>query len=1069
MSADLSRIRSNPLRDYAGVELKQGAVVLDGDVNELVAIVDRRLRAAASDILGRSTVSSTTPLAFRITATASGLQIDKGRLYVDGLLAENHGAVSTDPADRVFDALMGEAQYADPIAYNAQPYFPAAPALPATGRHLVYLDVWDREVTHIEQPDLVEAALGVETSSRRQTVWQIRVLSEEAGTATCGTPDAGVPGWPTIIAPSTGRLTTGTFEVPPEDDPCELPPSGGYRGLENQTYRVEIHDPGQPGGIATFKWSRDNASVASRVASVISSTELELQTLGRDEILRFNSGDWVEILDDVREFAQRAGEMRKITVNEAARRITFSPALPAEMSPGSFPNAEFPESRNLRVRRWDQKHEVLRVGAGGSTPVFQDLDAGTTGVITVPAAGTSLLLERGITVQFASLGTKGFRAGDYWVFAARTADASIEILDAAPPRGIHHHFARLGIWDVGAGSVTDCRTPWPPTSEGHDCSCVACVTPESHASGALTIQSAVDRLRDTGGTVCLGVGQYALQEPVRLTGTRAVRIKGQGGATVIVTPGGAFAITNALGPAIEDLAIVSLGQAAIVSVRSALGLSLQRLLMLTVRNADARNAVGITLSGAVLGAAIRDNAIMTPIGIVGPALTAPDNQPRPILLSAGLHIERNVLWCERTALVLAGLAVHVFSSRFADNEVVGCRAAAINALGVCAPGASFQITGNTANVTGGGISASVDGLLIEGNKLTAGAREDREPTSAGITLRTGLDPNGSDQCQILSNQIAGFPGAGIEIRSPVRALIVKLNIIERCGNGIVSEDDTSSATASIENNHLSDIGTADTARAGFVAGISVARAETATVSGNTIRRVGVQEIRVPLRAGIVAASVGRLRANGNDIADVGPPGEFVGVGAGIMLLAPYAEAEIATNHVARDAQVSSVVSRAQWYALIVDTPSGQRLVARVGRYAAVQLDESRTMVFGGIRPYVATAATITDVTGAVVVRGATASAQGNALQARGATPAVEIAASGNCLFSNNTCELRLTVNAPAVRLTGGTTIVSANRVEGSVELLGNAKRLTVLGNITNGPIVAGGPLTSPWDELNIRV
>ena len=77
-----------------------------------------------------------------------------------------------------------------------------------------------------------------------------------------------MPGWSALIAPSTGVLTTGTFEVAPVDDPCELPPTGGYRGLENQLYRVEIHDPGQPGGAATFKWSRENASVGSRVASM---------------------------------------------------------------------------------------------------------------------------------------------------------------------------------------------------------------------------------------------------------------------------------------------------------------------------------------------------------------------------------------------------------------------------------------------------------------------------------------------------------------------------------------------------------------------------------------------------------------------------------------------------------------------------------------------------------------------------------------------------------------------------------------------------------------------------------
>ena len=100
MGADFSRIRSNPLLDFAGVELKQGGVVLDADFNELVAAIDRRLRATASDILGRSTVSSTTPDAFKIAVASGTLEIGKGRLYVDGLLAENHGASSTNPAPR---------------------------------------------------------------------------------------------------------------------------------------------------------------------------------------------------------------------------------------------------------------------------------------------------------------------------------------------------------------------------------------------------------------------------------------------------------------------------------------------------------------------------------------------------------------------------------------------------------------------------------------------------------------------------------------------------------------------------------------------------------------------------------------------------------------------------------------------------------------------------------------------------------------------------------------------------------------------------------------------------------
>ena len=1071
MGADLSRIRSNPLLDFAGVELKQGGVVLDADFNELVAVIDRRLRAVASDVLGRNTASQTTPDAFRIQVAGGTLQIGKGRLYVDGLLAENHGFASDDPAKKAFDSLMGEVTFVDPITYANQPYFPNPPALPTAGRHLVYLDVWEREVTHIERPELVEVAVGVETSSRKQTIWQVRVLNPDAGSATCATPDGEVSGWATVIAPSSGRLTTGTFDVPPSQDPCELPPTGGYRGLENQTYRVEIHDPGQPGGTATFKWSRENASVASRVASMISATELELQTLGRDDVLRFNTGDWVEITDDVREFSQRAGEMRQITVNEAARRITFTGALPADMIPGAFPNSEFPLERNMRVRRWDQKHEVLRTGAGGTTPVFQDLDAGTTGVITVPAAGTTLLLEHGVTVAFASTGSAGFKAGDYWVFAARTADASVELLVNEPPRGIHHHYGRLGIWDVGAGTVTDCRGHWPPAGEGHDCSCTACVTVESHASGQFTIQDAVNQLRDTGGTVCIGVGQFQLREPVQLTGTRSIRIKGQGAATVLVTPGTAFAIASSLAIAIEDLAILSLARDPAIAVRTVLGLSVQRLLVFVLATRDF-NAPAISLTGVVFGATIRDNAILAPIGVEGPSSIGDDRQA--FLLTAALRVDRNVLWCERSAVALAGRVLHTMAARIDENDVVGCRRGAIQALGFCGPGASMRIAGNQLNINGPGVSAAVDGLWIERNKLDAIIRGDTtREANIGIQLRTGLDPNGSDQCQVLSNQISGFTGAAIAIQSPVRDLIVKMNQIERCGNGIVLEGATNTASVSIENNHLSEIGGGDDAASTFTAGIVVTRAVAASLSGNVVQRVGLQTVRGALRAGIVATGVARLQVSGNTIADIAPPGDFIGIGAGVAVLAASADVDVKQNHVVRELQPSSPgTGRTVWFALLMDQPVGEKLVSRVATRAAVRIDDSRTMVFGNTRPFVVTAPTITDVTGAAAVRATSASILGNMLEARGSTPAIEVQLTGDCLFSDNRCELFANLSTAAVRVAARTTIVNANRIRGgelAIDLNCDPKRITVLGNITTAGIrVAGAQLEAKWEQLNVR-
>jgi hypothetical protein len=59
------------------------------------------------------------------------------REYVDGLVAENHGA-----GPPVWDVTLDEQHGAEPVSYTQQPYLPAAPGLPRSGGpYLVYLDV----------------------------------------------------------------------------------------------------------------------------------------------------------------------------------------------------------------------------------------------------------------------------------------------------------------------------------------------------------------------------------------------------------------------------------------------------------------------------------------------------------------------------------------------------------------------------------------------------------------------------------------------------------------------------------------------------------------------------------------------------------------------------------------------------------------------------------------------------------------------------------------------------------------------------------------------------------------
>src|SRR5215213_5148676 len=310
MAADISRVRFDPLRDFAGVVLQQGRLLLDADFNELVAVLERRLRAETSDLTsfgpdpdlaGVAWVPRQTPDAFKITASSGAISIGRGRMYVDGLLAENHG-VEVDG----FDALLFERTGTVDTSYLAQPYWPTPDPFPTGGTFLAYLDVWRRELTYVEDPDLVEIAVGVDATARWQTAWQVRLVGVPSGT-TCTADDEKIPGWLDVIRPSDGRLTTHEVEIPPTDDPCELPPEGGYRGLENQTYRVEIHEGGQPGGAATFKWSRENASVAMPVVEMVSTTVLRLASIGRDDVLRISNDDWVEILDDRRELDGEPG------------------------------------------------------------------------------------------------------------------------------------------------------------------------------------------------------------------------------------------------------------------------------------------------------------------------------------------------------------------------------------------------------------------------------------------------------------------------------------------------------------------------------------------------------------------------------------------------------------------------------------------------------------------------------------------------------------------------------------------------------------------------------------------
>ena len=90
MGGDYSKQAFKAGKHYSDVLMQQGKVQLDSDWNEHAAIQFRRKRAQTIDTIGRAVVPRETVNGFKITPDGgTGLLIHPGRLYVDGLLAEN--------------------------------------------------------------------------------------------------------------------------------------------------------------------------------------------------------------------------------------------------------------------------------------------------------------------------------------------------------------------------------------------------------------------------------------------------------------------------------------------------------------------------------------------------------------------------------------------------------------------------------------------------------------------------------------------------------------------------------------------------------------------------------------------------------------------------------------------------------------------------------------------------------------------------------------------------------------------------------------------------------------------
>ena len=421
------------------------------------------------------------------------LGIGRGRLYLDGILVENE-----------------ERRW-----LSNQPDLPGA-ALPertaGTQRFLVYLDVWKRHLSYLEDPTLREVALaGPDTTTRERVVWQVKVLPLAADGA--GHADSWMLDWYGWVglAEQSGRLRA-------RRDPLATP------GLGNQLYRVEVHH-GDDGGSATVAeplptnghvrvddWNVDG--LEWRVGEPVELFDaLEASAHGRRWVTELVAVDSVSRTLTLAAPPGDVGAYRQPRLRRAATfkwsrengSISFGVAhLDAvagvatlfdlghdEFALGEGDWVELADDASVLQRRpaplcrvvaIDRARKTVKLSGVPSDGTGQDPslhpvlrrwdqpgDDGTpplaTGVLAAQP-GTWITLEDGVQVWFEGDGP--YRTGDFWTIPARALGEDVEWPRDArgplprPPHGVRHHYAPLALVTVDDDHTTvmDYRQPF---------------------------------------------------------------------------------------------------------------------------------------------------------------------------------------------------------------------------------------------------------------------------------------------------------------------------------------------------------------------------------------------------------------------------------------------------------------------------------------------------------------------------------------------------------------------------------------------------------------------------------
>jgi hypothetical protein len=575
MPSDRSRTSSDPRYQYKGVVTQQGRVIVDRDFNALQDIVNGRTEVDAADVIGPCgtpdngfaiSLPDTSPPSPPLWSPPAPLPppflhpfdflIAPGTMYVGGqraVLPERQAgkAISYSYFDQP-DFIRPD----DPLPVEGSP-------LRQSAIELVYLHLFEQEVSAVEDPDLLDAALGgVDTTQRlrlMRRVQRLPVQNEDCVSAWAEATALWLKQKGLYLDPETLRLVpqvqlrVGFTQEQAVTGACDPVASGGYLGADNQLIRVQISDAGVPGDAtqpAKLLWGYDNASFLYRVAAVVSNGSM-LQ-LARDPPDQFHipqTGQAVEILkaaailesepDEtdptgrrtiVRCVAEATGVIRTLaqpygpaSSSDTTKYIVLDRALPSDYANDTNP---------LFLRVWQAE---LPFNQAGDTVELSDPSTNAT---------------TGIKITLSTPKGEALTAGAFWMIAARPSTPQAvypeRLLTAPqPPDGPRQWACPLAVIDWAgtyAPILHDCRCLFDNlvtlTKRKGGC-CTVNVSPKD-LTATHTLQAVIDKAAGLAGvvTVCLSPGVYRLNQPLRLNSMHSstdskMIIDGCGGGVII--------------------------------------------------------------------------------------------------------------------------------------------------------------------------------------------------------------------------------------------------------------------------------------------------------------------------------------------------------------------------------------------------------------------------------------------------------------------------------------------------------------------------------------------------------